>query len=298
MNTKTMLLAMTALLGLSACSSDADEPRSAADGRVPILLSASPAVTRAGQDIQNTQFYKGEEMDVQITAQNGRTTYEQLLYYTSNNSGTLVPKGGVYPYYPTDKSPVNIVAVYPAGNIKASTFTVRSPQVAEADYMASDLMLATLAGVATPDTETTHELNFKHMLCKVQVNLTGEGGVNLNDSQVTLMGVKVQTSFSARTGTVSEEGQGTNTDILISRDGSVPCAAVVVPQSVPSGYLLQIVLANNDILNYRTTQSTVYESGKVYTYNVKVIESDITVSTTVSDWDYDADTDTQEYARM
>lgn len=290
---------MTALLGLSACSSDADEPRSAADGRVPILLSASPQVTRAGQGIQNQHFDLGEEFDVQITAQNGRTTYDQLAYYISDaDNGSATPKKGVYPYYPTDKSPVNIVAVYPTGYMKLGEFSVQNPQDTKDAYKKSDLMLATLADVATPDTETTHELNFKHMLCKVQVNLTGEGGVNLDGSLVTLIGVKTQTSFNAKTGTVSATGQGTNTDILMSKDGSVPCAAIVVPQSVPSGYLLQIVLANNDILNYRTVQSTVYESGKVYTYNVKVIESDITVSTTVSDWDYDADTDTEEYARM
>ena len=64
-----------------------------------------------------------------------------------------------------------------------------------------------------------------------------------------------------------------------------------MPQVVPSGYLLEIVLANNDILHYKTVQDMIFESGKVYTFNVDVIESDITVRTEVTPWDTDSDGD-------
>ena len=71
----------------------------------------------------------------------------------------------------------------------------------------------------------------------------------------------------------------------MTNDGSQGCAAIIVPQKKSSGYLLEIVLQNNDVLHYKTVQDIIFDTGKVYTFNVKVIESNISVSTTVADWD-------------
>ena len=288
--------AAIALTAMTACSSD-DATSQEGQGKQPILLSTSMQ-TRAGQSIQNVQFEKGQEINVQITAQDNKTKYDQLTYYTSDNAGTIVPKTGVYPYYPTNKAKVNIRAIYPTGYMKATSFSVRNPQTSKADYMASDLMFASLTDVETPTTETTHTLDFKHKMVKVQVNLTAEGGVELQGSQVKLLNVKTQTTFNSTTGVVSEVGTGSTTDMIISTNGKVGCAAIIVPQSVESGYLIEIVLANNDILNYRTAQTMTFESGKKYTFNIKVIESDITVSTSVSDWDYESETDVTDRVQL
>ena len=65
----------------------------------------------------------------------------------------------------------------------------------------------------------------------------------------------------------------------------------------PPGYLLEIVLANNDVLHYKTVQDIIFDTGKVYTFNVKVIESNISVSTTVSEWDTTPD-DVEERLKL
>ena len=290
MNTKAFLSVLAVTILLLACSSEADSPQSPANnGRQPILFAAAPTLTtRSSQDLQNTQFMIRQDIDVQITAQDGLTVYDMLTYYIANASGTMLPKMGLYPYYPTNKSKVDIRAIYPTGYFTKDNFTVRNPQIDDADYMASDLMFASLSDIETPTTDVTHVLNFHHLLTKIQVNLTGEGGVNLNNAVITLLGVKTATTFNPLTGVVSASATGSTTDMIIANDGSVPSAAIIPPQQLPSGYFIAIALANNDILYYGTAQSMNFESGKVYTFNIKVIESNITVSTTVTPWEVES----------
>ena len=288
MNTKAILSAIAVAILLLACSSEADSPQPAAPAdRQPILFAAAPALsTRAGQDLQNTQFLRRQDIDVQITAQDGLTVYDMLTYYTANTTGAMVPKLGVYPYYPTNKSKIDIRAFYPTGYLSKAepTFSVRNPQINDDDYMASDLMFASLTDVETPTTSVTNVLNFHHLLTKIQVNLTGEAGVDLNNSVVTLLGIKTSTTYNTLTGAVSASATGSPTNMVIANDGSVPSAAIIPPQQLSSGYFIEVALANNVVLYYSTAQTLTFESGKVYTFNIHVVESSITVGTTVEPW--------------
>ncbi|MBO5591588.1 MAG: fimbrillin family protein [Prevotella sp.] len=285
-NIKILAAAAVTLMTLAACSSDGDNT-SSTEGRLPILLSANAdaQITRAGTDLQNTQFKKGKNIDVQITSRDNLTGYDLLTYFTSDNAGTLQPSRGVFPYYPVNQSHVDIRAVYPTGYMNASQFSVQTISQTSSDaYMNSDLMFAKVEDVA-PSSEVV-QLTFEHKMTKIVVSLTGEGGVNLTGSTVKLLGVKTATAFNPQTGEVTTAGAtGSASDITMTNDGAEPSAAIIVPQVKPSGYLLEIVLANNDVLHYKTVQDIIFDTGKVYTFNVKVIESNISVSTTVSEWD-------------
>ena len=284
-NIRIMVCAAVAMAAFTACSSD--EATQQTEQRLPILLTANSEAqtTRAGQGLQNTQFKKGQDIDVQITSQDNMTGYDMLTYFTSDNAGTLQPKKGVFPYYPVNQAKVDIRAIYPAGYMNASSFTVQNPSQAGDDaYMASDLMFAKVTDVES-QTDAV-QLTFTHKMTKICVNLAKEGGVTLTGATVKLLGVKTQTSFNPQTGVVTTAGAtGSPSDIVMTNNGSDPSAAIIVPQVKPSGYLLEIVLANNDVLHYKTVQDIIFDTGKVYTFNVKVIESDISVSTTVSEWD-------------
>ena len=288
MKTRIILSAFAALALLSSCNSDGEKQAVAqeSDGRIPIVLSAgSSDDTRAAQGLQNTQFKKGQTMDVQITSKDNMTGYDQLTYFASDNNGKLQPLKGVYPYYPTNGAAVDIRAIYPTGYMNRSDFSVAKPnQTSQDSYMASDLMFAKVTDVE-PSTSAVL-LTFEHKMTKICVNLTGEGGVTLTNSTVKIMGVKTETAFNPQTGEVNvDDASGIASDIKMTNDGSQGCAAIIVPQKKSSGYLLEIVLQNNDVLHYKTVQDIIFEPGKVYTFNVTVIESNISVSTTVTPWE-------------
>ena len=288
MKTRIILSAFAMLALLSSCSSDSiqNEQPSAkeSDGRIPIILSAGSDDSRAAQGLQNTQFKKGETLDVQITSADNLTSYDQLTYFAADNAGKLQPQRGVYPYYPTNGANVDIRAIYPAGNMSATSFSVTTVNQSTSEaYMASDLMFAKVTDIA-PSTSSVL-LTFQHKMAKICVNLTGEGGVDLTNSTVKILGVKTETAFNPMTGEVTVQGAtGAASDIKMTSDGSQASAAIIVPQTKSSGYLLEIVLQNNDVLYYQTVQDIIFEPGKVYTFNVTVIESNITVGTTVEPW--------------
>ena len=300
MKTRIFITAFAALALLSGCNSDDKQQASSQndDGRIPILLSAGVGDdTRAGQGIQNTQFKKGQTMDIQITSKDNMTGYDMLTYFASDNAGTLQPSKGVYPYYPTNGANIDIRAIYPTGYMNSNNFSVtKLNQTGQESYMASDLMFAKLEDVEK--TTSAVPLVFHHLMSKICVNLTGEGGVVLTNSTVKLLNVMTETTFNAQTGEVDyNNAVGSSAgNILMTNNGAQGCAAIIVPQKKNSGFLLEIVLQNNDVLHYKTVQDIIFESGKVYTFNVTVIESNISVETTITPWD--TTTDVQEDLKL
>ena len=300
MKTRIFITAFAALALLSGCNSDDKQQASSQndDGRIPILLSAGVGDdTRAGQGIQNTKFKKGQTMDIQITSKDNMTGYDMLTYFASDNAGTLQPSKGVYPYYPTNGANIDIRAIYPTGYMNSNNFSVtKLNQTGQESYMASDLMFAKLEDVEK--TTSAVPLVFHHLMSKICVNLTGEGGVVLTNSTVKLLNVMTETTFNPQTGEVDfNNAVGSSAgNILMTNNGAQGCAAIIVPQKKNSGFLLEIVLQNNDVLHYKTVQDIIFESGKVYTFNVTVIESNISVNTTVAPWD--TTTDVQEDLKL
>lgn len=288
MNIKNIFMAGMALLAVTACSSGDEGSQIAETSQETIRLTGTIGQqTRSSQDLQNSRFKVGTTVDVQITSTDGITTYAPLTYKVNNTSGTLVPTSGVYPYYPINGAGINVRAIYPVGYMNENSFTVESTQTDDASYMKSDLMFATATVTADEERPENVSLNFQHKLTKICVNLTPEGTVDLAGAQVKLLGMYTTVGFEPNTGAITTV-QGSRSDMLIQTGGAestIECAAIVVPQTFPGGYLLEIRLANNDILNYRSVQTIPFESGKKYTYNITVTESNIRVeSGTIEPW--------------
>ena len=284
MSIRNIFMTGVALLALTACSNDSEEPQN--DG-IAIRLQGTigQMLTRSSQDLQNTRFKVNTNVDVQITSDDGNTVYNAMTYKVSDTNGTLVPTNSVYPYYPINGSGIKIRAIYPVGYMNESSFTVQQTQTNDESYMKSDLMFAT-AEQATAQVAAVN-LDFYHKLTKICVNLQpGDDKVNLAGAQVKLLQFYTTVGFTPATGVIGDV-QGGKADMLIQTGGeesTISCAAVVAPQNHPSGYLIEIRLANNDILNYRTTQNVQFESGKKYTYTINVKESGITVDSSVEPW--------------
>ena len=284
MNIKNLFLTASALLAFMACSSDDAQtsPAAEAEGRIPILLSGGFGVeTRSSQELQNDWFDVGRLMDVLIDSKDGLTTYDSQQYKVNDTQGKLMPVSGAYPYYPINGSGVDIRAIYPVGYSSASSFTVEQTQTDDNSYTKSDLMFAS-ASVDVAQTAAV-PLTFYHKMTKICVNLTATGDVDLAGSIVKLLDLRTTVNFDPYTGAVGE-ATGNKKTMTISENGIEDCAAVIVPQVFPGGYLIEVRLANNDILNYRSVQTIPFESGKKYIYNIEVTESGIKVASKVEPW--------------
>ncbi|MBQ8712709.1 MAG: fimbrillin family protein [Prevotella sp.] len=288
MQLKNLFFAAVAPLTFLACSSDDTAPATAEATGTPILLSSSVGdVTRAATNIQNDKLDQKTVVDVQIVDKNDKgtgapTTYDLLKYQVTDAGGTLSPVKKINPYYPTSGSKVDIYAVYPEGNLDVGYFEIQPTQLGKDAYKASDLMFAKVEDQEAQ--QGAVKLNFKHLMSKVVVKLIkGPNGENIKKSTVNLLNIATKINLAGRgqLGTVDEASRST---IQMSTDGSVTSAAIIVPQSVPKGVLIEVLLANNDIVNYETVQDVPFESGKVYTYNITVVESKLQVKTEVKDW--------------
>lgn len=287
MNIKQLLITSASLLLLAACSSDdsASKDKTADDGRVPIQLGCSvDDGTRSGTNIQNNKLKQGAVIDVQIEPTDiyATTHYDLLQYQVSNSTGGLTPVKKVYPYYPVEGGTVDIYAIYPVGKLDAESFTVKDEQLNDQNYKDSDLMFAKVSNQSA--TQNTVTLPFRHLLSKIIVKLTeGDNGEDVENSKVSLLNVATKINLTGRgeLGTVDESSR---TTIKMSNDGSVSSAAIIVPQEVPSGVLIEVKLANNDIVNYKMPQNMIFESGKKYTYNIKVVEETLMVNYEIEPW--------------
>lgn len=283
MNRKLIFLMATALT-LSACSNDS-EP-----GSEIRLFTEVATQTRAANDpaaLQQTQFANGTQISVQVTdkAATNPVAYP-LAQYTADGAGGLTPSGAKQ-YFPASGSKVDVYAYHPAG--AAQAFSVATDQSANAGYLASDLMWASLAGISNASTAEQCRLSFTHLLSKIVVQLVQGPGFTADDlsaTSITLGAGALITSgtFAAATGTFTAAASGTGTITVATNAGTAEHAAIVVPQAM-DGKKITLTFASQSS-NYTIAEGVTFEPGKKYTYKLKVGTSGITlVSSQISDWD-------------
>ena len=202
-----ILLALFVVVMLAACARDGEMIVNTSQEVVPtnmppelhLTYAHSTATTRAGSDIQATQFANGEQVDVFMQdATDNCIIYTKPITYIANGSGRLTyddPANRLY--WPKLLHALEIYGVYPSGSVAEGkkisvgdfnpftyttdySFTVAADQTTEADYKASDLMIG-FPSSPSPDVapctlyqdgdEGTVNLNFVHRLSKIVVTL-------------------------------------------------------------------------------------------------------------------------------
>lgn len=302
---KSFLIVCAFAALFASCGSDTagEAPITEKEGQ-PIFLTSGITQSRAGIAIQNTQFLRGQIFDVFINevVPDGYTgelyPYDQpIIYQALDNKGSIRPRSSVFPYYPTNGHNINIYAIYPEGAFNSSTFTVKTDQSMDKDYMACDLMYAEKKDVKK--TQDAVPLVFNHKLAKVIVTLqSGSGGKSmLTGSTVTIGGTMdkdgninggdgglyTSIAFNSTTGELGEL-QGTKSIITLTGNGANSSACIIPPQSVKAGYFITIKTSGNDELNYRLPQEMKFEPGTVNTFTIQVNQSNLEATYTVEAW--------------
>lgn len=186
------------------------------------------------------------------------------------------------------------------------TFTVKTDQSSEADYIASDLLWtkfntddATIQKDETSSHYTIFKTPFSHKLTQVKINVIYGDGVpagTLNNIPVKLVNVLTEGTINLKTGTVTASSTRGPVTVFTYKDAVAPATpavksgtAIIYPHTadeLTAGGAIQIeVNGFTYTAALKTTNITELVAGKKYEYNVTVSSTGITFSAAISPWD-------------
>lgn len=296
---------------MAACSSD--DGLNVKNTTIQLRSGVEGAVTRTlNQDLQSTQVANGQKVWVEFTTDaatvnhgDGHATTDDGLWdattkkatavYTADGAGALsttnMTKWPVNPATTTET--VDIKAWAPFAAAPSGTQSIKTDQSSEDDYKASDYLYGSRTGIVNGDISSPILITFKHMLAKINVNVsTTIPTMNIQGAEVTFGDAGTPNIIKDYTvsNTDGSITPGTTTAAItltknLASDGK--CACIIVPQTV-SGKIFNVKVGTTDY-EYSMPLSTTkaYDAGKVYTYNV-AIRTDgtlIVLNETITNWD-------------
>lgn len=206
-------------------------------------------------------------------------------------------------FFPLNGNHINIYALHTnagwygdAYPTTTMTHTVDADQRTLPGYVASDLLYGRAMDVAR--TANAVPLTFYHLLSKIQVAIRPAEGLTASDIQSVFIGgikrlANVTLDKASAPNAITVTAGGTVSSVQVGTDVSLDFTeanvryndAIVVPQSVAEGTVfITVNLKSGESLVYRLSSNAVFESGKKYTCHMTVSLTEITLSTSVSDW--------------
>ena len=174
--TKILICGAAALL-FAGCVADIQQEKPIQQGLVPInVMAAGPdgALTRAGMEVQESQFQNGETFYVRFAAgtavDSTNTDLNNTLFTTTNSNGATAPAtGSPHPYFHPNATSTTLYAYYPKTVTEATTsFVVADDQTTDSAFKASDLMFAETEALKHGKSVTI-PLQFEHRLAKITI---------------------------------------------------------------------------------------------------------------------------------
>lgn len=213
----------------------------------------------------------------------GSLTSSQTAIYTGSGTSwsstaplywqQLASEQGKYPFYAVSPSDAGMTAV-PADQSTAAA------------AKASDLLMA----FAEPSYKSTIELNFKHALSMVEVNLTNGGGMTdaeLSTASLTIDGLQTQYTVAGTTATAS--GTAAN-GLMPLKNGANFQFIAPAQQLATSGLTMNFTVTINGVpvaYTYKNPADLTLVDGKKTVFNITVSKTAIQVAVAVEDWTID-----------
>ena len=263
----------------------------------PITLISGMGQSRsANVGLQSVQIVKDVKVGAFVTS--GSQTITGNAELTADGNGGLAGNAGNYP----EKGTVSVYAYAPYNEgwtlDEDNSFSVAEDQSTDEGYLASDLLWGVPLGDNTFESQDgAILLNFRHLLSKVNVRVDkGASNIGLADASISIVGVKNTVPFNVMSGEIGEaSGEEGEVKAVKSETGSTDFkgSAVIVPQTVNGGQFFRITTADGHVIDASLPSSVDFESGKAYTYTIRLVGNGDKVSATVLtdysvlDWDDD-----------
>ena len=249
--TKILICGAAALLFVG-CVADIQQEEPVLQRLVPISVMAAGsdgALTRAGMEVQESQFQNGETFYVRFAAgtavDSTNTALGSTLFTTTNGNGTAAPAAdSPQPFFEPSAASTTLYAYYPKTMTEATTsFVVAADQTTDSAYKASDLMYAETTALKRGKAVTI-PLQFEHRLAKVTIMamavdsvrsisgiriISGRRGIDIANPETCDLGTTLSHPVSpADPLQVYENADGANV---------IFCSAVLPPQTIQGDFL-------------------------------------------------------------
>lgn len=311
----TIAATATILAGCSNAENDETEIIDSWNGEIRLSSGLAVQTRTDTPSDQGTQIASGQEVGVFINSTaTGNAVVSANLKYDANGSGALTlntSPSQTAPHYPNGNA-VKIVAYQPydanatnafTGSSGSDTydFSVKVDQNGNTngDYYDSDLLYATKDNAAAqPD---AHKLTFTHKLSKILCTLTAGDGINssdLSNATVSIVGAKIKGTFKPSDGTftiTSATGSGNESDVkLNSAITASSYIGVIPPQTFAQNAKFIEVAIGNSKFYYKVTGSSgiTLTAAKVHKYKITVKASELSVTSEITDWTGNTESDT------
>lgn len=189
-----------------------------------------------------------------------------IPYATSKGDGYFVSKNSPI-YYPEDNSAVDFIAYYPYSETISDYKNYPIDLSNQTKQNAIDLMTAvnlTNRQLASPQ----GNLQFKHLLAKLVLNLKSTSGSSLKGIKASISGLKVKGTANLSDGKITSSGEATTFSLFINEEGT-QAEAILLPQDLSGNLKIKLEL-NGQSKEIDTQISSSIEQGNKYIYNVNV----------------------------
>ena len=290
---------------LTGCSSEDINSRAQGDGHPKVqvtatVLSADPqTATRAddGLNIASTGFSDNTKT-VYIGVNKGSAGADTWQGYEFGISGTggsqsLTAPVSNGPEFPSGVTSVSVYGWYPYNNGN-KTFSVLADQSTNANYNASDLMLANSQTCSHDGSSVTAaDLTFRHALTKMKVTVTPGADVTINSITLKSMKPTVTINDDNKTSLSVGSADGSPTDITLfsgESTAAVTQCAVFPGQEKAAGALLVVNATANGgsatDVTYSLDGAKTFTADKQYVMNISLNATAVAAgSVTLTDWE-------------
>ena len=288
MNINRIFLIALAVLGLSAChKNNPDSARK--DNAINVTADVLDQATRSGYDEQSlpAKFYLTLIQDENDLESGYNYLNEEMIKGENNDYATAT--GAALVWMDKGHSYVKANAYTTADDV----FSVLEDQTSEVNLKKSDLLGA--AGQDMTIEADNLNVNFRHMLCKLDVTFIWDEAITAEHKQVTSVvysGFGVDVSLD-RDEAVVDEGKETG-DIHAflnhnNENNTYLAEAVFAPQTADMAILIKARIGNSD-KEYKLDllpPAEGFEVGNSYTINVKISKEVVYfgATPTLKDWE-------------